>query len=86
MIGDQTSPIPARFWTHWLQESVGLAMREAFAAVGPADGPDVRGVPDGILLHLRDTYPTETAWAPQHVGDELRQPRDVRRPLVEVAE
>jgi len=33
----------------------------------------VRGMPDGQLLHLRDTYPIETTWAPRHVGDELRQ-------------
>jgi hypothetical protein len=45
------------------------------AALGPAGGPDVRGMPDGRLLHLRDTYPVETAWAPQYVGDELRQVR-----------
>jgi len=32
-------------------------------------------MPDGRLLHLRDTYPTETAWAPPWVGDELRQVR-----------
>ncbi len=32
-------------------------------------------MPDGTLLHLRDTYPIETAWAPQWVGDELRQVR-----------
>ncbi|HEX3965126.1 MAG TPA: AAA family ATPase [Trebonia sp.] len=51
------------------------AWHEALAALGPADGPDVRGMPDGRLLHLRDTYPTETAWAPQYVGDELRQVR-----------
>jgi hypothetical protein len=51
------------------------AWHEAFAALGPVDGPDVRGMPDGTLLHLRDTYPTETAWAPWHVGDELRQVR-----------
>ena len=48
---------------------------EAFAALGPADGPDVRGMPDGMLLHLRDTYPIETAWTPKWVGDELRQVR-----------
>ena len=30
---------------------------------------------DGRLLHLRDTYPIETAWAPRYVGDELRQVR-----------
>jgi hypothetical protein len=51
------------------------AWHEALAALGPADGPDVRGMPDGLLLHLRDTYPTETAWAPPWVGDELRQAR-----------
>ena len=51
------------------------AWHEAFAALGPVDGPDVRGLPDGTLLHLRDTYPIETAWAPQYVGDELRQVR-----------
>src|SRR5207247_3902693 len=27
------------------------------------------------ILHLRDTYPVETAWAPQWAGDELRQVR-----------
>jgi hypothetical protein len=48
---------------------------EALADLGPADGPDVRGMPDGRLLHLRDTYPVETAWAPRYVGDELRQVR-----------
>ena len=51
------------------------AWHDAFAALGPADGPDVRGMPDGLLLHLRDTYPIETAWAPKWVGDELRQVR-----------
>ena len=51
------------------------AWYEALAALGPVDGPDVRGMPDGRLLHLRDTYPTETAWAPLWVGDELRQVR-----------
>jgi conjugative relaxase-like TrwC/TraI family protein len=51
------------------------AWYEALAALGPVDGPAVRGMPDGTLLHLRDTYPVETAWAPQWVGDELRQVR-----------
>ncbi len=55
------------------------AWHEALAALGPADGPDVRGMPDGTLLHLRDTYPIETAWAPQYVGDELRQVRAAAR-------
>jgi hypothetical protein len=51
------------------------AWHEALAAFGPADSPDLRGMPDGRLLHLRDTYPVETAWAPRYVGDELRQVR-----------
>ena len=55
------------------------AWHEALAALGPVEGPDVRGMPDGRLLHLRDTYPIETAWAPQWVGDELRQVRAAGR-------
>ena len=51
------------------------AWHEALAALGPVDGPDVHGMPDGTLLHLRETYPIETAWAPQWTGDELRQVR-----------
>jgi hypothetical protein len=35
--------------------------------------------PDGMLLHLRDTYPIETAWAPQRVGDEFRRVRTAAR-------
>jgi hypothetical protein len=37
------------------------AWHEALAALGPADGPDIRGMTDGLLIHLRDTYPIETA-------------------------
>ena len=48
------------------------AWHEAFLALGPADGPDVRVMPDGRLWLVRDTYAAETAWAPQHVGRELR--------------
>ena len=33
------------------------AWHEALAALGPVDGPDVRGMPDGLLLHLRDAHP-----------------------------
>ncbi len=47
----------------------------AFRALGPVDGVDLRGEPDGRLLHMRSTYETETAWAPRHVGAELRQVR-----------
>jgi hypothetical protein len=48
------------------------AWHEAFLALGPADGPDVRAMPDGRLWLMRGTYTAETAWAPQHVGKELR--------------
>ncbi len=51
------------------------AWHEALAALGLVDGPDVRNLPDGALHQLRDTYPIETAWAPQWVGDQLRQVR-----------
>lgn len=51
------------------------AWHTAFRGMAPVDGPDVRGLPDGTLLHMRDTYPTETAWAPRYVADELRQVR-----------
>jgi AAA domain-containing protein/TrwC relaxase len=36
------------------------AWYEALGAIGPVNGPDVRGMTDGMLLHLRDTYPIET--------------------------
>jgi len=44
------------------------AWHEAFAALRPAGVPEVRGLPDGTLLHLRDTYPIETGWAPPWTG------------------
>jgi hypothetical protein len=49
------------------------AWHEAFAALGPVDGVDLRAVPDGRLLNLRATYEAETEWAPRYVGAELRQ-------------
>jgi hypothetical protein len=48
------------------------AWHEAFLALGPANGPDLRAMPDGRLWLIRDTYTAETCWAPQHVGKELR--------------
>jgi hypothetical protein len=53
----------------------GAAWHEAFLALGPVDGPDVRAMPDGRLWLIRDTYAAETAWAPRHVGKELRLAR-----------
>jgi hypothetical protein len=51
------------------------AWHQAYLALGPAAGPDVRAMPDGRLWLLRDTYATQTAWAPRHVGKELRLSR-----------
>jgi conjugative relaxase-like TrwC/TraI family protein len=51
------------------------AWHKAFAALSPADGPDVRAMPDGRLWVLRDAYAAETAWAPRHTGKELRLAR-----------
>jgi hypothetical protein len=51
------------------------AWHSAFAALGPADGVDLRALPDGSLLHMRGTYAAETAWAPRHVGRELQRIR-----------
>jgi len=51
------------------------AWYEAFAALGPTGQPNVRTMPDGRLWLLRDTYAAEAAWAPRHVGRELRLSR-----------
>ena len=51
------------------------AWHEAFLALGPAGQPDVRAMRDGRLWLIRDTYAAETAWAPCHVGRELRLAR-----------
>jgi hypothetical protein len=44
---------------------------EAWRALGPADGTDLRDRVDGSLWLIRDQYQAETAWAPKHVGREL---------------
>ena len=51
------------------------AWYQAFAAFSPASQPDVRAMPDGRLWLLRDSYAVQTAWAPRHVGKELRLSR-----------
>ena len=51
------------------------ARHEAFLALGPAGQPDVRAIRDGRLWLIRDTYAAETAWAPRHLGRELRLAR-----------
>jgi len=51
------------------------AWHRAFAAVGPAEGVDLRGAPDGQLLRMRSTYEAETSWWPRDVTSELRHVR-----------
>ncbi len=51
------------------------AWHQAYLALCPSAGPDVRAMPNGRLWLLRDTYVTQTAWAPRHVGKELRLSR-----------
>jgi hypothetical protein len=51
------------------------AWHQAFLSLSQASAPDVRAMPDGRLWLIRDTYTAETAWAPRHVGRELRLAR-----------
>jgi hypothetical protein len=51
------------------------AWHEVFLALSQASAPDVRAMRDGRLWLIRDTYAAETAWAPRHVGWELRLAR-----------
>ena len=64
---DPIGPEPASY-----SPDMRAAWHEAFLALTPADGPDVRGMPDGRLWLIRDAYTAETRWAPRHVGRELR--------------
>jgi hypothetical protein len=68
--GDPIGPEPSR-----QAPDQRAAWHQAFTALGPAAGPDIRAMPDGRLWLLRDTYATQTAWAPSHVGKELRLSR-----------
>jgi hypothetical protein len=52
------------------------AWRDAFAAMLRVDGIDLRGAAEGSLWKMRATYAAETAWAPPHVGRELRAVRE----------
>ena len=51
------------------------AWHDAFGRLGPVDGADVRGLPDGTLHLLRDQYQAATRWAPRYVTDALRHVR-----------
>jgi hypothetical protein len=51
------------------------AWHDAFAAITRGTGVDVRALPDSSLVHMRNSYQTETGWAPPHVGKHLRDVR-----------
>ena len=51
------------------------AWHDAFAAITRTDTVDVRALPDSSLIHMRDSYLTETGWALPHVGKQLRDVR-----------
>ena len=47
------------------------AWHDAFRALGPAEGTDLRGRSDGSLWLMRDTYEAETSWLPKYVAPAL---------------
>jgi hypothetical protein len=65
-IGPEPSPDAPKLRAIW---------HTAFAALGPVEGLDVRGLSDGQLWLRRGTYEAETAWAPEHVGQALAKAR-----------
>jgi hypothetical protein len=65
-IGPEPSPDSPEQRARW---------HRAFEALGPVDGPDLRGEETGRLLLIRDQYKHETAWAPRFVAPALRQER-----------
>ena len=54
------------------------AWHTALAALGRVDGIDLTGLTERELQARRDLYARETAWAPAHVGRELRVTRQAR--------
>ena len=66
---------PDRPRTH--PRHAGQARRLARGVHRPRPGRRARrpAMPDGRLWLIRDTYAAETAWAPRHVGEELRLAR-----------
>jgi hypothetical protein len=48
---------------------------DAMRAAHKSDQVDFRELPDASLVHMVESYKTETAWAPPHVGRQLREVR-----------
>jgi hypothetical protein len=68
--GEAIGPEPAR-----TSPEARAVWHAAFGALGRVDGIDLRGLSDGQLRLRRALYERETAWAPRHVGEELRLAR-----------
>jgi len=48
---------------------------DAWRAMTKTDTADFARLPDESLVHMRDSYQSETGWAPPHVGRQLREVR-----------
>ncbi len=48
---------------------------DAFRAMTRTDTVDFTRLPDESLVHMRNSYQSETGWAPPHVGRQLREVR-----------
>jgi hypothetical protein len=68
--GDPIGPQPSR-----VSPEARADWHSALAALGRVDGMDLLGVPDEVLEVRRGLYKRETAWAPEHVGEQLRLAR-----------
>jgi hypothetical protein len=68
--GDPIGPQPSR-----VSPEARADWHSALAALGRVDGMDLLGVPDEVLEVRRGLYEQETAWAPEHVGEQLRLAR-----------
>ena len=51
------------------------AWHRAFGAMTGTDKIDFRSLPERSLVHMAESYRNETAWAPPHVGKQLRDVR-----------
>jgi AAA domain-containing protein len=71
---DPIGPEPAK-----VNPEARAAWQTALAAAGRIDGIDLRHCTDGELWLRRGTYERETAWAPPHVGTDLRLIRTAER-------
>ena len=68
--GSQDDPLGPEPSAHSPEQRA--AWYAGFAAMTRTDAADVRSLPDESLVHMRESYRSETGWAPPHVGRLLR--------------